>query len=240
MRNAQEQLARALAETWRQPAVGLKSGFGCAPAPISEGNLRGVGYTDLQLGVSYLDERWLTPEMATRSSLPDELRSAAEAQRHVLFFDGERHEVDARPLALPQPTRPHAARHQSDPWWTLDKLHGLEVDADSPAVEGDPDIIGRFSTTGIGRLVRRVWDGRSDSTAQVWLDSAGRVLRVSLGVQRQTTWDWWIAEFQPYGTLHEVLDWYQHHPNTPSGRLHDAHEALDDRGELGQAFGVGP
>jgi hypothetical protein len=67
--------------SWGQPAVGLRGGVGYEPLTVASGNLRAVGFTDLRARSAFLEERWLTGDMAAgRTTVSGIHASAAEVR----------------------------------------------------------------------------------------------------------------------------------------------------------------
>jgi hypothetical protein len=57
-------LVQVAEASWSEPAVGIRGGVGYEPVAVTPGNLRAVGFADLRAGSAFLEERWLTDEMA--------------------------------------------------------------------------------------------------------------------------------------------------------------------------------
>jgi hypothetical protein len=158
--------------SWSEPAVGLRGGVGYEPVAVTPGNLRAVGFADLRAGSAFLEERWLTDEMAAgRTKLSGVHTAAAEVLR-VVFVDGARHEVAGPPEQLPS-SDPGVPRATSDPLWMLDVLRNAQATEASARAVSDADLVATLPPAGSGRwsiLRARKWEPRQ---LLVWTDEAG-------------------------------------------------------------------
>jgi len=199
-------LLRVAEASWSEPAVGLRGGVGYEAVAVTPGNLRAVGFADLRAGSAFLEERWLTDEMADGQTSLSGIQAFAAEVRRVVFEDGERHEVERAPEQLPV-SDPTVPRTTSDPLRMLDLLREAEEAEPSALGQSDAKLVAWLPPRRRGRwpLLRR-WQ-QEPRQLLVWTDEAGRAARIALGEAFDSAAGplWWIVEFGPYGELATLI-----------------------------------
>jgi hypothetical protein len=203
-------LVQVAEASWSEPAVGIRGGVGYEPVAVTPGNLRAVGFADLRAGSAFLEERWLTDEMAAGRTKLSGIHTAAAEVLRVVFVDGARQEVERAPEQLPS-SDPSVPRAMSDPLWMLDVLRNAGATEASARALSDADLVATLPPAGPGR--RSILRARKREPRQllVWTDEAGRAARIALGEAFNGAHGpfWWIAEFGPYGALARVMELHE-------------------------------
>lgn len=206
-------LMRVAEASWSEPAVGLRGGVGYDAVAVTPGNLRAVGFADLRAGSAFLEERWLTEEMAAGRTDLSGIHAAAAEVRRVVFADGVRHEVERIPEQLPN-NDPGTPRTTGDPLWLLDALRDADPTGESGSAVSDADLVARLPPRRSARWAILRARSREPRQLLIWTDEAGRAARIALGEAFDSTAGplWWIVEFGPYGELDAVIEALEHLP----------------------------
>lgn len=195
----------------------MRGGVGYEALAVTPASLRAVGFADLRAGSAFLEERWLTEEMAVGRTKLSGIHAVAADVRRVVFADGVREEVERTPEQLPR-NDPSVPRATSDPLWMLDALREADTTGASARALSDSDLVASLPPRRAARW--SILRGRKQAPRQllVWTDEAGRAARIALGEAFGGAGGalWWIVEFGPYGELATVMEAYEALPERTS------------------------
>jgi hypothetical protein len=189
-------LMRVAEASWSEPAVGLRGGVGYEAVAVTPGNLRAVGFADLRAGSAFLEERWLTDEMAAGRTKLSEIHGVAAEVRRVVFADGVRQQVERAPKQLPN-NDPRVPRTTSDPLWMLDALRDADAARASARALSDADLVAWLPPAHSARWSILRARRRRPRQLLVWTNEAGRAARIALGEAFDSAAGplWWTVEF---------------------------------------------